>query len=730
MKQLWKLARELCLLAINLLDGYGSFFALDRYSSKALLFAVSFLIPNTGFMGMIGGLLVIGLRRLFSLPRDYDKFDTVNGILLGMLIGSLYAITFKTVFVLLIGAALVIVAGLVLADTLTRVFRLPLLGLPYVAAAYLLLPIAYYFLPPANYQSDFAGIENMMMPCAKYLAPFGAIYYSGTAIGGCLTLLAFALSSRYMAAIGLCQIALCLFMLNGLKFYQGQDSLLALVAQMNAVLTACIIGGLYTVPGKRSFTVALGSGAIAFLLTISLNQIIGTLHLPVLALPFVLTTYAVILAFSPQQGGPWSIFWLSSPCLAEYSIEQMKIAQMRGIDARSVALKPPFSGAWQIYQGFDGKHTHIGSFRYALDFFQFENGLSYRESGAILSDYHAYAKPVLSPAYGRVYECSDTLGDNRPGQVDTVNSWGNYIIIEIGFDKYVVLAHLQKHSLRVKPGDLLIPGQVLALCGNSGRSPQPHLHMHLQDGPNLGSPTLPFHLTDVIVSQGRESFYSLNMVPQELETIVAPIRNTALKRALKLSVGSRMEFELSRGTEGGASKSYLESHLDPFGQFYLVSDKGAKVAFTLNEDLVAFYNRTGKKDSLLDAFVLSVGLTPFVEAVTNWQDLTPIKLLPLPLHLKLIAQLFLPWHRLALSSYERNWDVQLKRWVQKAEHKLQLGLIKWSCKTEVHLCESLGVLYLEVSTHGETLQSAMLAAQSIREDNGIPERSSICLPNT
>ncbi len=730
MKRAKLIAIQIASTFASLLDGYGSFFSLDKTLSKLLLFVVSFLIPATGLMGMLGGLFVIALRRLFSLPRDYERLDTVNGILLGMLLGSLYAFSWQSVFVLFLGATLVIVAGAVLQDSLTRVFKLPLLGMPYVVAAYLLLPLGYNVLAPANHQIVFAGFENSFLSAFKFLAPFGAVYYSGTALGGILTFLAFAISSRYLALIGLAQIVVCLLIFRTLNL-SGTDSLLYLVAQMNAVLTACIIGGLYTVPGKRSIAVALSSGIVACFLTISFNQVMWILHLPALALPFVVTTYAVILAFSPQQGGPWARFWLTNPCLAETSIEQMKIAHVRGVDPRSVALKAPFAGAWQVYQGFDGAHTHKGSLRYALDFFQFENGVSYKDDGLGVSDFYCYAKPVLSPAYGRVYECFDSFTDDLPGQVDTVNSFGNYIVIEIGFWKYVVLAHLQKDSMRVKAGDYLVPGQVLALCGNSGRSPQPHVHMHVQESPRLGSRTLPFHLTDVIVPDEGSAYYALNVIPKEKQTVIAPIRNHALKKAFKLSVGSRLEFDCRVGKNNAAeTKCYLETALDPFGQFYLFSDKGASVAFTLNDDLVAFHNRAGKPDSLLDAFVLAVGLTPFVEAVTNWQDLTPIKFLPLPLHLRVLCAVFMPWHKLAVSFYERTWDSQLKRWVQKAEHKLQLGLIKWSCKTEVHLCESLGVLYLEVSRHGETLQSAMLAAQSIREDNGIPERSSACFPNT
>ncbi|QLQ05825.1 MAG: M23 family metallopeptidase [Anaerolineae bacterium] len=51
--------------------------------------------------------------------------------------------------------------------------------------------------------------------------------------------------------------------------------------------------------------------------------------------------------------------------------------------------------------------------------------------------------------------------------------------------EFSFLAHLQAGSLAVRSGEWVTQGQMVARCGNSGLSPGPHLHYHLQNGPHL-----------------------------------------------------------------------------------------------------------------------------------------------------------------------------------------------------------------------------------------------------
>jgi hypothetical protein len=62
---------------------------------------------------------------------------------------------------------------------------------------------------------------------------------------------------------------------------------------------------------------------------------------------------------------------------------------------------------------------------------------------------------------------------------------GNYVVIDIGDGTWAVLAHLQRGSFRVGPGDEVRPGDVIARCGNSGNSSEPHLHFQLMDHPKV-----------------------------------------------------------------------------------------------------------------------------------------------------------------------------------------------------------------------------------------------------
>jgi murein DD-endopeptidase MepM/ murein hydrolase activator NlpD len=68
-------------------------------------------------------------------------------------------------------------------------------------------------------------------------------------------------------------------------------------------------------------------------------------------------------------------------------------------------------------------------------------------------------------------------------------------------------AHLQPGSMRVKLGDRVEPGQVLALLGNSGNSDAPHLHFQITDGPSvLASEGMPYLLPSFVEEGKGEDF--------------------------------------------------------------------------------------------------------------------------------------------------------------------------------------------------------------------------------
>ena len=80
----------------------------------------------------------------------------------------------------------------------------------------------------------------------------------------------------------------------------------------------------------------------------------------------------------------------------------------------------------------------------------------------------------------------NSVAENIPGQTNTNQLFGNYVIISHGNEEFSVLAHFIRNSIIVNTADLVDKGQVIGLCGNSGNSTEPHLHYHLQNKPSIG----------------------------------------------------------------------------------------------------------------------------------------------------------------------------------------------------------------------------------------------------
>lgn len=124
--------------------------------------------------------------------------------------------------------------------------------------------------------------------------------------------------------------------------------------------------------------------------------------------------------------------------------------------------------------------------RYAIDWVVVDDA-DRRAVGPVDANasYLAYGKEIVAVADGTVSRTRDgmpqgTPPHNPPGQT-TETAAGNFIMQDIGGGHYAFYAHLQPGSLRVREGDRVVRGQVIALLGNSGNSSEAHLHFHVSD---------------------------------------------------------------------------------------------------------------------------------------------------------------------------------------------------------------------------------------------------------
>lgn len=123
--------------------------------------------------------------------------------------------------------------------------------------------------------------------------------------------------------------------------------------------------------------------------------------------------------------------------------------------------------------------------------------------GAPLGGYASFAMPVLAPADGRITDVYDRFADNQPG---TNGDSANRLVVDIGEDRYVVMAHIKRGSATVQVGDIVRCGQPIAAVGNNGQSSQPHLHIQVVEHPEgnnePGQRTYPMVFRNAQITRG------------------------------------------------------------------------------------------------------------------------------------------------------------------------------------------------------------------------------------
>jgi murein DD-endopeptidase MepM/ murein hydrolase activator NlpD len=165
-----------------------------------------------------------------------------------------------------------------------------------------------------------------------------------------------------------------------------------------------------------------------------------------------------------------------------------------------VVISPPVKqGTWLAAFGPSSSSTHRrallpafghtgNSERFAVDWMKLgDDGKLFHGDAKVNANWYGYGTEVLSVGDAVVTAVKDGIPENVPFSperavpitLDTLG--GNHVILSLGASKFALYAHLQPGSIRVKVGQRVRRGQVLALLGNSGNSVGPHLHFHISN---------------------------------------------------------------------------------------------------------------------------------------------------------------------------------------------------------------------------------------------------------
>jgi len=284
----------------------------------------------------------------------------------------------------------------------------------------------------------------------------------------------------------------------------------------------------------------------------------------------------------------------------------------------------PFTGRWAVYQGFNGAWTHQGVWRHSLDFvIRDDRGQSFRTFGHTPEDYYAFGQPITAPTTGYVVGLCDHFPDNVIGAVDNQNAWGNYVIIRDAFGAHVVIAHLQHQSISCKLYQFVESGQGIGRCGNSGYSPEPHIHVHVQVGPYLGSETIAFHLMNYINDRGDSAVFESHAVPQLGDAIINPPMNESLAKTMSFVLGDR--FAITGGRCPLESPlAEVTNHLDPVTGTMFFASGPAKLYHSRYGNNFCFTYYSGPRDHpLLDLMVALPRLPLLFDVVCQFADQAP-----------------------------------------------------------------------------------------------------------
>lgn len=572
------------------------------------------------FNAGIAGLVCVFVSLFLVNTLGFDKVNiksglySFNSLLLGIGFGTFY--NFNYAFWLWLAAAclLCIVLSVNLTSFLGK-YALPTLSIPFIITFWMVLIAAngytgmglmqksssVVFELTTNKSLDFTRLcnffEKLNMPfyLGLFFRSVSALLFQNSILAGVLISIGFFIHSR----IGFSLLVIGFITACIINYLTGTypDGISNYHLGANFMMVSCAIGGFFLIPSWRSYLWAIGTIPFIFLVLNGVSRILSFYNLPVFSMPFCLVTIGLLYFFMLRKR-PGK---LKLTALQNYSPEtnlyQFLNEQERLNELNFLPLNLPFMGAWAVSQAYDGDITHKGEWSEALDFVLKDiDNKTYELPGIRTEDYFCYNKPVLATADGYVQEVINYVDDNVIGQVNLLQNWGNTIVIKHAANLYTKVSHLKKNSAKVKAGDYVKQGDIIALCGNSGRSPEPHLHFQVQTTPFIGSKTFAYPFA-YFVNEQTNKLQSFK-IPKENEIVKPPEINSYLKHAFNFQPG----YIVKINSEHNQSETW-EVFTDDFNYTYFFCHENGAIAYFINNTYVFYFTRFyGSRKSLLFLF--------------------------------------------------------------------------------------------------------------------------------
>ena len=581
----------------DLLTAYGAVLFSGRKRTGILFLAATFLQPHHGFYGLLGALTAHLFAVAYRADRAYIKAGIFGAG--GLLTGLALSLYLEPSFSMLLLVPLSALFSAFLCGTFTSWlgwrYGLPATALPFVIATWIGLLAARLALGnmvsleetrPETYLPLFATANdwlasNLPNSINLFLRVIGATSLQTSELAGVLILFGVLLGTRITAlamlvgaGVGMAFVT----MFTGSQIGSHETAL----AAFNCVFAGGALGGVFVRPNVKGILFALMGTLLIGMLTVATMVHLRTLDLPPLAFPFAIGTMLLLWPFRMGLLQGVYLYPLASVGTAESNLRQYW-RWARKIGKTITQFRFPHYGKWTITQGNDSLPTHTGIGRYGWDFMLLDaEGRSASYPGLALNDYLGYGLPVLAPAAGTVAAILNTIPDNPPQEVETEYPYGNYVSIYHAPGEYSLLAHLQNGSVKVAVGQAVKPGQEVARVGNSGRSPEPHLHIQLQYDWYPGAQSIPVRWNGMLSQRANNLHYLPDGKPQQGDLVCDHFSANPIKLEDYFPfsiIGSEWHYKLTRGLSGKNVRLQVRPGL--YGRFLLDDGEQAMTAIRM-----------------------------------------------------------------------------------------------------------------------------------------------------
>ncbi len=609
---------------------YSQIFFANRKWFGALLALATFINPVNGLIILLSTIFtnLIAISFGYNLKKIDEGYYGFNGLLFGAAFVFFYQK--NEIFFLLLVIFLII--NFFINSTVENYFsyalNLPGLSLPFLLTFYLFAIFNHTTnLLGLNFSSFQGDLHLSLLPenIQHFLQLISFIILQSSPISGLIIILAILFFSRIMfllILIGYIYSLVFLYVLN-----IPSNSQLGILVSINSILISIALGGALIIPSNKSFLMSLLGVIIAGIFSLILYSILSELNLSIFVLPFNLTTFLIIysLKFREKQGEIVLLYF--KPGSPEENFYYHKNRKTRFEKYKFLNCSLPFNGEWFVSQAFDGEITHKEDWRYAFDFVIIdENGKTFDRSGLNLENYHCYNLPVLAPFKGKIVKVLDGIDDNEIGKVNIKQNWGNTVVIDHGQGLYSAISHLKKSSIKVKEGDTIEKGDIIGHCGNSGRSPEPHIHFQFQKNDKVGAATIKFPFGHYIVNNGNCLELKSYDYPQLNEKVQNLEIDQRIKEAFNFEYGDKLFVNYQSDSKVFTEK--WEVKIDPYNIPFIESSTGSFATFFNDGEVFTFTSYIGNKKDALYHFYLAAIKIPFTSKKNlSWKDYYPVSMI-------------------------------------------------------------------------------------------------------